>query len=518
MQQTNSIYPTRKVSIFRVFIALTLLFGIGYGAVIGWQDWNSTEATAEIEPWFAPYVDVTAIPEYAFEQLNISQTKNLILSFIVSDPQDACIPSWGGYYTMDEAREALELDRRIARFRQQGGQIMVSFGGLLNDELAMGCTDEEQLLQAYLSVIERYNLNAVDFDLEGAGLTDRDALKRRAQVIARLQQAIQTDGDQLSVWLTLPVASQGLTQDGTTAVSEALLAGIKLSGVNVMTMNYGQSKAPNSTMSQTSKVALTEVHRQLGIIYYQAGISLSDTALWRKIGATPMIGQNDVVNEIFTLDDAIQLNAFASEKGLVQMSMWSINRDVPCGGNYVNVTVVSSSCSGIKQDKFKFMQLLSVGFSNPINSYTELGESENAIPTNIIDDPTTSPYQIWDESGTYQQGTKVVWHGNVYQAKWWTKGNLPDHPVLQSWETPWQLIGPVLPDEKPIPPTTLPKGTYAEWSGLNIYEAGERVLFNGVPYQAKWWTQGDSPAASAANPDSSPWIALTKEQIEAIID
>jgi len=33
-------------------------------------------------------------------------------------------------------------------------------------------------------------------------------------------------------------------------------------------------------------------------------------------------------------------------------------------------------------------------------------------------------------------------------------------------------------------------------------------------YQAKWWTQGDSPAASVSDPDSSPWLALTRDQIE----
>lgn len=40
---------------------------------------------------------------------------------------------------------------------------------------------------------------------------------------------------------------------------------------------------------------------------------MSDKAFWAKIGATPMIGQNDLSNEIFTLADAKTLNQFAQK-------------------------------------------------------------------------------------------------------------------------------------------------------------------------------------------------------------
>ncbi len=89
-------------------------------------------------------------------------------------------------------------------------------------------------------------------------------------------------------------------------------------------------------------------------------------------------------------------------------------------------------------------------------------------------------------------GEKVVWQHYIYIAKWWTEGNVPNNPVLQSWQTPWTLIGPVLPGERPISQPTLPKGTYPAWSGTAVYQAGQRVIFQGVPYQAKWWNQGGS--------------------------
>jgi chitinase len=211
------------------------------------------------------------------------------------------------------------------------------------------------------------------------------------------------------------------------------------------------------------------------------------------------------------------LNEFASTKGIARMSMWSANRDIECGENYVNTSVVSDSCSGVKQERFAFAGKLSKGFYGDLSSNASLVTTGETEKEQEQDDPQKSPYQIWKKSGAYLQGTKVVWHHNVYEAKWWTSGDLPDNPVLQAWETPWKLIGPVLPGDTPVPQRTLPEGTYPNWSGTEIYDTGQRVLFNGVPYQAKWWTQGDSPAASTSNPDSSPWAVLTQEQIEEVV-
>lgn len=506
----------RRLSIVRVVFAAFALAGLAYITLRGWENFQDKKTITSLEPWFAPYVDVTATPRYAFEQTN-NKVNNLTLSFIVSSLSDACTPSWGGVYTLEEANSALDLDRRIARFKQQGGNVAMSFGGLLNDELALNCEDTKRLKEAYLSVIERYGIDTIDLDLEGEELTDAQSLKRRAEIVADIQGDLKADSRQLAVWLTLPVATFGLTEDGANSIHEMLINGVDLSGVNVMTMDYGESREKNLTMQEASEMALIETHRQLKILYERIGVYLSDLVLWTKIGATPMIGQNDVVDEIFTLEDASGLNEFAISKGVSRMSMWSANRDMPCGENYVNISVVSDSCSGVKQDKFAFSDVLIKGFGGSMSNRAALLVTEDPEDRNLPDDPSESPYQIWMDSGTYLAGTKVVWHRNVYQAKWWTRGDIPDNPVLQSWETPWQLVGPVLPGEKPVLQPTLPPGTYPNWSGSEIYDTGQRILFDNVPYEAKWWTQGDSPAASTSNPDSSPWLILTQKQIEAVI-
>jgi chitinase len=513
--------PQRKLSFFRLLVLILVIVAGMYYVANNWRDLEETVIGNVIEreanQWFAPYVDVTATPQYEFEKLGATPAKNVVLSFIVSSSSDPCIPTWGNAYTLDRAGTYLDLDRRIARLRQQGGDIAVSFGGLLNDELAIKCTDAEKLLNAYKSVVERYSVYTLDFDIEGEALNNTEANNRRATVLAQLQKELREQNKNLAIWLTLPVIPDGLTESGTNTVASMLSNGVDLAGVNVMTMNYGESKKGQSMKASTER-ALIETHRQLGILYKQAGINLSNKSLWKKIGATPMIGQNDISSEVFTLEDAKNLAKYALNQGIIRVSMWSANRDIQCGENYVNTTVVSDSCSGVSQEKLSFTYALGEDFkgtfSQSLNSVTteDLEKEEN-----IVDDPENSPYRIWSENDVYLEGTKVVWKRNVYQAKWWTQGDSPDNPVLQSWQTPWQLVGPVLPGEKPVKQATLPEGTYPTWSGTAQYEAGSRVLFNGVPYQAKWWTQGDSPSAAISNPTSSPWVALTAKQIDEIL-
>lgn len=508
----------KHLSIKRLFLSFIVLLGFSYMLINNLYNWSKEIKTQAFKPWFAPYVDVTAKPRYAFEQIGDSNSKNIVLSFIVSSKENACVPTWGGAYTLDEANVVLDLDRRIARVRQQGGGVAISFGGLLNDELSVNCFDKDKLRKAYKSVIDRYNIDTIDLDIEGEDLKNTESLRRRAETIANLQKELREENKSLAVWLTLPVLPQGLTEDGTNAVAQMLEKGVDLAGVNVMTMDYGASKNKKQSMQEASQKALTQTHRQLGILYKQAGINLSDNSLWKKIGATPMIGQNDVAGEIFTLQDAKGFSEFAVEKKIGRMSMWSLNRDIQCGENYVNTNIVSDSCSGIPQEKYIFSNTLGSNFDGDLRSNASITTTENVETKPKKDIPEESPYQIWTEEGTYLQETKVVWHQNVYKAKWWNQGELPDNPVLQVWETPWQLVGPVLPGEKPIPQPTLPAGTYENWNGTSIYDVGDRILFNGIPYQAKWWTQGDSPAAATSNPNGSPWTPLSREQVDKIIE
>ncbi len=49
---------------------------------------------------------------------------------------------------------------------------------------------------------------------------------------------------------------------------------------------------------------------------------------------------------------------------------------------------------------------------------------------------------------------------------------------------------------------------YRAWSITAQYHAGSKVLYQGLPYEAKWSNQGVSPQTEQSDPAGSPWKAL----------
>lgn len=502
----------KRLSPWRVMLGILIAAAAGVAIWFGFHTVTDRVVIDPNQPWFAAYVDTTLTPAYAFESPASAADEDVVLGFVIASEETTCEPSWGGAYTLDQAARDLDLDRRIARLRQQGGDVVVSFGGRDNTELAAACPDAESLAAAYRAVIDRYDLTIIDLDVEGDALQDTAVGARRAEALRILQSERDAD-DPLTVWLTLPVTPSGLDAAGEAVAAQVIDAGVQLGGINAMTMDYGVD-LDGRTMGDAAISAVTGVRDQLVDMLRDTDEPLSSAAAWARIGATPMIGQNDVVDEVFTMDDAAQLNQFALDVGLGRVSMWSANRDRSCGDNYADVRIVSNYCSGVDQGQESFAVTLGDGLTD-----TGTAGSHTPVPlpsASATDDPATSPYPIWNPDTRYLAGSKIVWHGMVYEAKWWTRGDVPDDPMVSGAESPWDLVGPVLPGETPYVVPMLPPGTYPDWSGDTVYHEGDRVLYDGVLFEAKWWTQGDSPAAASDDPDGSPWIPLTAAQIEQI--
>ena len=58
-------------------------------------------------------------------------------------------------------------------------------------------------------------------------------------------------------------------------------------------------------------------------------------------------------------------------------------------------------------------------------------------------------------------------------------------------------------DPPPVNPSEPPVGGVASWEAGKVYNAGDKVSYKGVIYQAKWWTQGDDPSKGGA------WAVVT---------
>ncbi|MFD9318076.1 cellulose binding domain-containing protein [Streptomyces sp. NPDC060053] len=293
---------------------------------------TGTTATAG----FAPYVDTSLYP--AFDLLaSVSATgvKDYNLAFVTDG--GGCTPKWGG--VTDLATDGVAA--QIGALRAKGGDVRVSFGGASGSELATTCSSADALAAAYGKAVDAYQLTKVDFDIEGGALPDTAANTRRAQAIAKLQR----QHPNLDVSFTLPVMPEGLTQDGVNLLAGAKSANVEIDTVNIMAMDYGP--AYSGDMGTYAEQAATATQAQVKSV-----LGLSESAAWKAVGVTPMIGVNDVTSEIFKVDDATQLVAFAKAKGLGPLSMWSATRDKQCAGGAKNYA--DATCSSIVQTDSAF--------------------------------------------------------------------------------------------------------------------------------------------------------------------
>jgi chitinase len=500
-----------RISVPRLLVVLLATLGVVAGTVLVVRP-IVTPVAVERAPSFSPYVDVTATPSYAFETPRDQFGQNVTLAFVVAAHDSPCRPEWGAYYSLAAAGATLDLDRRIAQLRSSGGDVRVSFGGALNQELAVSCQDSAALASAYRSVVDRYSLNGIDLDLEGATLADTAALARRATAVATVQRERAAQGRALAVWLTLPVATDGLTDQGVAALTATLQGGVAVAGVNGMAMDFGGSKGARQSTADAVIAASTALHAQVRTALGQAGVALTDAESWSRVGITPMIGQSDVASEQLTIADAQAVNAFARSNSVGLVSFWSLNRDSTCAYPLPDViTVVQTSCSGINQDGSTFASVLGAGLAGPSATTpipaTSATASATSSPAVLTDDPATSPFPIWDSLTEYVAGTKVVWHREVYRAAYYSTGVFPDAAVVSGAGTPWVLVGPVLPGETPAPLPTLPAGTYPQWDGTTAYPMGSHVQVGTVPYVARFWSQGQQPGIPVVG--GSPWTLMT---------
>lgn len=281
------------------------------------------------EQCFAPYVDMTLYPVPDLDGLARQYGVGLLtLAFLQATPTGE--PAWAGLPALSltsQDTQALAIRNEISQLRAAGGDVMVSLGGANGLSLAQSFSaagrSAAALASSYSQVIDSLGLNRIDFDIEGAALADRSANQLHSAALKLVQQTHPGT----EVWITLPVLPQGLTSDGIAVIRQMLDAGVKLDGVNLMAMDYGDSAAPPSlrSMGQYAIDAANASFRQLSDLFGSHGESFG----WNQLGLTPMIGVNDVTTELFSTDDAALVEDFARQKGLGLLSMWSLGRDRP---------------------------------------------------------------------------------------------------------------------------------------------------------------------------------------------
>ena len=280
----------------------------------------------------APYVDMGSWPSPNLPAMASSgNLKNVTLAFITAS---ACKAMWFNAY---DPRQGWAKDQ-VDAIRARGGDVKISFGGATGIELAQACTNVSALQAEYQAVVSAYNLKYIDLDIEGGATGDPASVARRSQALAALQRA----NPGLRVSFTLPVLPEGLTADGLGVVRSARDAGVNVDLVNVMAMDYYRT----GDYGNLAVDAANSTFNQIKSLYP----GRTDAQLWKMVGVTPMLGQNDD-GHIYDQADARQLVSFAQSKHLGMLSFWELGRDAnACSGPLYR-------CTNIAQQPYEFSKI-----------------------------------------------------------------------------------------------------------------------------------------------------------------
>jgi chitodextrinase len=431
----------------------TLLAGAGAAALA-----TSGTANAATVYTVAPYVDLSAASADMLDTA-IAQggVNSYTAAFVIGS---GCTPIWGDTLGIDNST----VNPRIARAQAAGAKVIISFGGAGGAELGQSCTSQSSLQAAYQSVITKYGVDHLDFDIEGAAIADTASVDRRFKAIKGLENA----NAGLNVSVTIPVLESGPVDSGKAFLANAAANGVRLDIINAMTMDYGHAVSDMAGAAESAAAGTLAAAKAAGL-----------NVTYANIGITPMIGNNDSAGEVVTQANAQTIVNWAKANGIGRLAFWSLGRDQPCAGGGV-----SPNCSGLGGATLDFTKIFTGGGTG----------GGTTTPTTT---PTTpaggcTGLATWNAATAYNGGAVVAYSSRKYTAKWWTQG---DQPNLNTGDgKPWTDNGAcsgggtttptTAPTTAPTTnPTTTPPATGTTWVAGHAYHVGDTVTYSGISYK-----------------------------------
>jgi len=272
--------------------------------------------------------------------VSASGAKAVILAFL--DPDNGgCNLIWPGANgpLPSDTVGSTSMATAISQMQSAGVTVAISQGGAGGQEAAAYCGTAAETQAVYQQLITKYNVKWLDFDVE-YGETSGQSV-RRAQALAALQQAYPG----LIVSYTLPLGSGGLnggTGGGTQDIADAKSAGLNLTIVNGMAMDFGGTNENQPALSEEGAAALKS--------------QIQSAGLTSTVGLTFLPGtSDDSPPNYFTLANATTMLDWAEANSYVTLlSFWELNRD---NGGCPGSTVDEDNCSGVSQSNYEFSSI-----------------------------------------------------------------------------------------------------------------------------------------------------------------
>jgi chitinase len=332
--------------------------------------------------------------------------KSFQLAFILAPNGGGCSATWDGTHPVSSDTQAASV---INGIRAAGGDVTVSIGGYGGTKLGQTCGSPEATAAAYQTVISKYSLKAIDFDLEEPEYENSAAIHNEIGAAKILQQ--NNSGLYVSVTTAGTTGGEGTGWFGKQMLAEAKSQGFTPANYAIMPFDGGF----NGAAAQTS--ALDGFHTTLMNTF-----GWSSATAYAREGVSLMNGRSDT-GEYFRQSDFQTVLDYATSHGMSRFTFWSVNRDRQCSPPDNNGQT-SGTCSSVTQSAWDFTK------------FTARFGGATPPPPPTDPPPGGCKAPAWSASSVYTGGMEVTYASHTWKAKWWTQGETPGKADVWSDEGP----------------------------------------------------------------------------------
>lgn len=363
--------------------------------------------------WYnaAPYVMPLANnPPSLTTVMSATGVKAFTLAFIVAD--NGCTPAWEADSGLVDVSTDTQMGPIINAIRAAGGDVVVSFGGYNGTKLGQTCGTPQATASAEQSIINKYNLHALDFDLEEPEYENATAINNELGAA----QILQANNSGLYESITIPGTTSGTGYFGQQLLNNAKSLGYTPNAYSIMPFDGGFSGASSqiSALQSFNTILMNTFGWSSATAYAHEGIS-------------SMNGRTDSAEYFYQADFQTVLN-FAESNHLARYTFWSINRDRQCNPPDNNGSL-SGTCSSVPQNDWDFTKFaVQFAGATPPQATPTPPSTSTPTPTPGTGGSCTG-IAAWSSTTTYVGGNQATYNGSLWQAKWWTLGDIPGGPA-----------------------------------------------------------------------------------------
>ncbi|MBP5446139.1 MAG: hypothetical protein J6Y28_08215 [Acholeplasmatales bacterium] len=362
------------------------------------------------------------VPSY-YDMICVAFTGNTATPGEVTFELDSYLASSVGGYSKEE------FIQDIKDIKSKGRHVIISVGGANGRIVIDSEKASDKFASSLIEIIKEYGFEGVDIDLEGSAVSGTE------YIASGLRKAHDEFGDDFIITMA-PETYYMHKAEGLMGAYYRLATKIK----DILTICYPQFYNAGGDIgyndfnarypSQSFITSLATMYIENGLRPDQMAIGVPAAA---SAGGTGYISTDALKEVIYSLVYKKELDGFTPPreyKTLRGVMTWSINWDGT--QNYAWGKSMSELMDSLP--------IVDRGSERPEQDEKKSDETDDKESDNTSDsseDEGTGDIPAWDSSKAYFKGDKVVYKGKIYEAKWWTQGDIPDE---QDQWGPWKYI------------------------------------------------------------------------------